>query len=334
VPVRATIAGLLLCALSHAPAAAQDVTLRVDMPGECGTPEAFRARVRALLGARSAALEPGIAVQMSQRDEGGYRLRVVLPEGVRELDEPDCSDLPDAAALIVASSLKEAATPRAERESRLAKALDEPAPQPSRAARVLAVPESAVEPAPVVAAKPRRPDRGTTGESRRARPPRAVRLATGAGLVWGLLPGVSPALEVQAGARLGRAEPALTLRYFAPRDEKLEEGSVRVQALSGSLGAGYLALPWLRVGLAADMHALRARARRLDGAGEDWAFTFGPRLESWATLLERDGGQLAVGAAGLYQVRAARFTSAQGEVLHAASSWGFQAGMRGAWEFF
>jgi hypothetical protein len=298
-----------------------------------------------LLGARAALLASGISVQLSPREEGGYRLRVALPQGERVLDEASCRDLLAAAALIVASSIAQAEPPAAPppavpaEPTQLAMNLTEPTPQAAGVARALAVPQPSL---PAIAL-PVRPDRAQRAEPEPmreddARPalasPRALRVGVGAGLVWGVLPAVSAGFEALLAARVARLEPALALRYAAPRNIDVADGSVRVQVLSGTLVLAYLPWSFLRVGVGGDAHVLRARGRELSGAAKDWAFTFGPRLESWATLLEAAHGSLLVGAAGLYQVRAARFASAEGELLHAASSWGFQAGVRGAWDFF
>jgi hypothetical protein len=318
VSVRATLAAVLLSLSTFASALAQDV----DMPAECGTPEAFQAEVRELLGARTALLAAGISVELRARRDGGYRLRVALPEGERVLQEPSCNDLMTAAALIVASSVQEP-EPTQLAPTQLALNLDEPTARPS-ATQALAIPQPvAVVRAPM-----------DSGEHEASAASHRLRIGAGVALVGGVVPALSAGLEATLGLRLARLEPTLALRYTAPREAAAGEGSVRVQALSASFVLAYVPWSWLRVGAGAEALALRAQGRDLSGADVDWAFTFGPRLEAWAAVLDRERSELLIGAAGLYQVQAARFVSADGELLHAASSWGFQAGVRGAWEFF
>jgi hypothetical protein len=350
VPLRAALPLACFAWLALAPALAQaeDPALHVTMPAECGSASALARDVAQLLGALPEALAwPPLELSVAPL-ASGYRLQLALPTGERTLEDADCQSLFRAAVVMVAAAFagsqeaqgQEASTPAD--ETRHALALSPPvSAAPARASALSA-------PSPGVDSELRFVPRASRSSAHvRSRPdaalddpPPAQRgrahalLGAGAGLVLGLVPGVGIDIELLAGVRITRVELALVLRYLPPREAGLDDGAVRVQALGSTLGAAYALLPWLRLGAGLDAYGLRGSAQGLAGARDDWAFTLGPRVESWAALVRRRHGELALGVSGFYQPRPAAFVSSQGDTLYAASSFGFQAGARAAWDFF
>ena len=346
VPLRAASSLLALLLLWLCPGAvhAGDSAFSLHIAPECGSNEAFAGRVAALLGQPTDGLAwPPGQLSLGPHDAGGYRLALSLAGQLRELDDAACASLFAAAVVMVAASFEQARAvdvePLAHTEH--AALLSAPARTGNSAAHELSKP--AVRSVTALAHGPWR-SRRSDAAARASKDDQAVAetppvrarasLAAGGGVVLGLLPGAHAQLELAGLAALGPLDLGLTVRYLAPRDLSVPEGSVTLQGVGATVALSYRVTSWLAAGAGLDVHALQGRAHGFAGARRDFAYTAGARAEAWGTVLRAGGLVLAVGVAGLYQPRPATFVSRQGHRLLAANPWGFQAGVRGAWDFF
>jgi hypothetical protein len=233
---------LMRAHLAHALAACSAVLLAsafahaqtgIEVPSGCGSEGELRAGLARLLGGERAADAAPERLQIVKTDAGDYSLVLELGGESRELRDPDCRALFDAAVIVVAVTIDPSAQ------------ITGPAPtvEPTPAAR----PTPATQPTP--AAEPR--------ES----PPVRGEITIGGGAVIALLPALAPSLELSGVLGYGDVGLALAARYVAPA----EEGSggthaVEVQGLGARLSAFYDPARFVRLsaGVAAD---------RLDGQG-------------------------------------------------------------------
>lgn len=220
---------------------------RVEVPSGCGSEGELRAGLARLLGAERAADAVPERLWIVKTDAGDYSLSLVLAGESRELRDPDCRALFNAAVIVAAVTIDPSVHASA----------PPPAAEPTHAAE----PTPASEPAPAPeGAKPPEPapERSATP---RARPPIHGEITVGGGAVIAFLPALAPSLELSGALAYGDLGLALAARYLAPAEESAGgTHAVEVRGLGARLSAFYDPARFVRfsAGLAAD---------RLDGQG-------------------------------------------------------------------
>ncbi len=231
---------LLLAALLAAPpeGVGRPYELSWSAPEECPRIDSLTTQIDVLLGPDAAppADGPVRATAKVRRGQGGYTLELLLDTSAapRELEAPSCSELSEAAALIVAIAVNpdlvvEDASP--------------PEPEPE--------PEPASEPTPEATPEPPTPDPTEPGPSPHLRTgsadaaardpgglPVGLHVRADAGLVWNVLPGAAGQVGLALGVHqhFWRAEARVSYglpRVVEPRGTPAVGG--RFQLLAGHL---------------------------------------------------------------------------------------------------
>jgi hypothetical protein len=220
-------------AATAAPAAARPLALDWDAPPACPDRTRIAAQIAALLG-RPPLLPPdrmlAIRGHASEAPDGTWRLELILAtaDGIQErrLTSRSCSEIADAAALIVALAIDPTAVAlgRAPAEAPATPLRAPPRPPPPPAI------EHAAAPLPAPAH-----DAGA-----------AMTARIGPAVGVGLLPGVAPGATLALGARFRRLGIEATAAYFPARRAPV---TGRTDA-GGDLGAvtGGFQLSWWRPG--------------------------------------------------------------------------------------
>jgi hypothetical protein len=217
---------LFASALAHAQA-------HFEVPSGCGSDGELRAGLARLLGAQRAADAVPERLWIVETDAGDYSLSLVLAGESRELRDPDCRALFNAAVIVAAVTID---------------------PSVRMSAPLPAVELTpAVEPTPASA-----PERSAAP---RESPPVRGEITLGGGAVIGFLPALAPSLELSGAVAYGDLGLALGARYLAPTEESAGgTHAVEVRGLGARLAAFYDVARFVRLsaGVAAD---------RLDGQG-------------------------------------------------------------------
>jgi hypothetical protein len=225
VPVRLLVPGALFCLSVGAfpkPAYADEgeaFELAWEAPSECPTARRIRDDVERLIG--SGSHEGGVkhvSVQVTGDEANGYRVRLRFDEqkgeSERILRGPTCNQVSRAAALLIALAIE----PNADISQE-----PEPEPEPPKPEPKLEPPKP--QPKPVVVA-----------QAPRERDYRWV-LAVGPAVEAGLLPALSPGLDLSLGLRIGVFEPELYASGFLPRSKDIDNSSAGGQFTLFTAGA-------------------------------------------------------------------------------------------------
>jgi len=282
------------------PAPPEAAGARWHAPAACPDRDALLTAVARRLGRPLGAGELEIDAEVVGDARRGFTLRLTLSAGARaetrEVHDPSCAALVDAAALRVAAVLDPspvvppapaAPEPRAE----------PPAPESPTPAATMVAPTPPLASAPVRSSVGADAPVASAAEGADARPGGVLRLQGGAEL--GAVPGGTGALGLALGLLWPRLRVELQGTFLAPRRASRPPGEVRVGLLAGAVhgcwraGRGALEVP-LCAGL--ELGALRGEARRLPGArtGAGWwvaaalgpgmAWQLGRRVSVWASL--------------------------------------------------
>jgi hypothetical protein len=224
---------------------------RVDVPSGCGSEGELRAGLARLLGNQRAAGAVPERLRIVKTGAGDYALTLELAGESRELRDPDCRALFNAAVIVAAVAIDPSVNATA-------------APLPAEPARA-EEPPPAAEPTPALAPvldapKPEEPAPERSGASRE-RPPIRGELTLGGGAVFAVLPAVAPSLELSGALAYGDFGLTLAARYLASAEENAGgTHAVEVQGLGARLAAFYDLARFARfsAGVSAD---------RLDGQG-------------------------------------------------------------------
>jgi len=213
---------------------------RVEVPSGCGSEAELRAGLVRLLGAQRAGDATPERLRIVKTEAGDYALELELAGHSRQLRDPDCHALFEAAVIVAAVTID----PTVQVPESAAAAEATPADQPTPASD--AVPARAAqssEPTPERSVAP-----GTSPQLR-------AEVTIGGGAVVELLPALAPSVELSGALAYGDFGVALAARYLAPAEGGSGgTHSVEVQGLGGRLTAFYDPARFLRLsaGLAAD----------------------------------------------------------------------------------
>lgn len=271
------IVGAWLVGASQVAGSTEPAALRWSAPPECPDRAGLSARIERRLGRPLATDEAQLEARVV-REGGGYALRMRLSAGARnetrELRDPGCDALADAAALLVAAAVEPAsvlvpapATPAPE-----VPAPEVPAPEAVPEARTPQVPELPMTLAPVDPPRPAPVADPTLPEAQEdppAPPRRAgglVRLHGGGEL--GAVPRATGALGLAGGVLWARWRLELAGLFLAPQTEVAARGEARVGLLAAALqgcrraGRGAVEVP-LCLGI--EGGGMRGEGRRVAG---------------------------------------------------------------------
>lgn len=301
----------LCCALAacsivvfvSAPGSAQ---LRVDVPSGCGSEAELRAGLARLLGAERAAGAVPERLWIAKTDQGDYSLVLQLAGESRELRDPDCRALFNAAVIVAAVTI-----------------------DPS----VQVAGPPAAEPAPA-AAKPTQPAPQRSDPPRESAPVRGE-VAIGGGAVIALLPALAPSLELSGALAYGDLGLALAARYLAPVEESSGgTHAVEVQGVGGRLSAFYEPARFVR--LSAGVSADRLHGQGLGSAvrgSSEAGFALAVLVEAAATPVRLPPWFITVAISGHYAlVRPSFEIAGYGEVFRVPPVGGSGV-VRLGWEF-
>lgn len=239
---------LAVCSIVLFASALARAQTRIEVPSGCGSEGELRAGLARLLGAQRAADAVPKRLSIVKTDAGDYSLLLELAGESRELRDPDCRALFNAAVIVAAVTIDPSVQALA----------PPPAVEPTPAAE----PTPASEPA---APAPEGPEPTAPAPERSATPreklPIRGEITVGGGAVIALLPALAPSLELSGALALGDVGLALAARYLAPAEQSAGgTHAVEVQGLGARLSAFYDPARFVRfsAGVAAD---------RLDGQG-------------------------------------------------------------------
>ena len=215
----ALVGAALALAGGAASAAEPPIQLRVQAPSACTDADRLRAAIEAIRGPGQAGARAPFAADVEITGaEGDYRMVISIHAAgapTRELADPDCRHLADAAAVVLALAIEDA-----EQRAREAK--------PPKAAPAPSAGSSAVPP----------PRPGAQGGAR-VRDPVFVALAAGALFDIAALPAPAPGFTVRIAAGRGDAFAEAALVWLAPERAEVGGGPAggEVSLIAGALRA-------------------------------------------------------------------------------------------------
>ncbi|HMA94822.1 MAG TPA: hypothetical protein VKP30_19160 [Polyangiaceae bacterium] len=255
------------------------------VPAHCGDRTVFEAEISKRLGGGSAAALLDVLELTISEKSNTYSLAMRVGNEARQLEDPNCADLFQAAVVVAVALWEEpkAAIPLGPRTT------------------------AAAVPKPGPAASPDSGPRGSGALVPSATPLRWF-LAGEVGANWGLRPNFGPILGMRGAIDTSRFGAVAAVRWL-PRNQSLDGNSrgVGVSGLGAGVGAYVALLNSVRL-------ELGVSAYRLFGSGlgsrteKNAALTsFGPHLGLRVTPWSSDWGYFALGAEGHLELLPLRF---------------------------
>lgn len=269
----------------------------VTVPDGCGSTASLETELRRRVGARADAILDETRLSISSDGEQ-YRLSLRVLAETRELRDPDCRHLFDA-AVVIAASLAEGPTPRAQ---------ENPPPSPAPRRRPPAgEPERHQEDAPV------------ERERSSAHAP-VIGVAAAVGTNFGFLPNPSVGVEFAGSVEWHPWGIALRTRYLSlasERDGTVPPHGVDVQAAGAELAATFIAWQLLEFRAGMNVRVAFGTGRGSPDTSTDTAWSFAPVVGVWAFPLQFGDTWVGAGADLAYDLAPPRFEILQyAEVFH------------------
>jgi len=325
-----------------------------EVPPGCGTEATFREQLHALVGADASRAMPSSLQISGPEADGHFRLRLRQGDEQRELRDVDCPTLLRSAAVIAAAAVTPSTAPGATTD-------EDPAPLPPPPV----VPVVTPEPTPTQPQAPPEPQRdapepqrdapqrdkpepepqrdeperepperaGRAARSPRARPPWQGELGLSAGIAYGIVPKVGAALEAVGGFARGPWGLRLTLRYIPTTRAETDGRSVAVMAAGGRAIARREIIPYLHLGVGADVDWLRGEGEGVPDAATAQVWMLSPSLELTVVPLPKPRLRLEIGVVGRVAAWRPRFEITGYGEIYETPRFAVLATLRGVWIF-
>lgn len=322
-----TRAAVVVVALStgSSPAWAQP-NVSVQVPDECGSKDAFLAELRALEHADVRLEALTLAVHIERSNDGGYELRLTLPDDTRELTDPDCATLFKTAVVIAAASIPE---PAENNPAEVASNEQSVTPNFATKTEPASAPRTPKEP---TTPRPARQVSVTNQEPLNERNGTNIELHLGAGAVLGATPKLAFGSEVGGLLVIERWVLSAITRYVPPTTTDADtDVRMRTFVWEGRVGAGYEVTSKIRCQVGLSALWVRGRAVGIRYPEADSVWVLASELELAVQVAQWDDFGLDVALQGRISLNAPRFEVEPDSVVFAVPRVGASGFFRVKW---